>query len=189
MGISDKDERPLSAEALLPEPSIASITAVGLTPGSRCLTRQQTFPPLQPYIRVRYLSTTAEMSTCRETLMEGGSHSNSSISSHENPEDESKQWIQGIPTVAILSPNNSRAPDSFTHEQQNNKPCSAQAQAGSKRTETADWSEDKENTAKIPKMSCDGVFRGQKENLDPKRSFINVSDHLTKSLLDKFEIG
>lgn len=47
------------------------MTAVGLTPGSRTLTRQQTFPPLQPYVRVRYLSTTAEMATCREALLEG----------------------------------------------------------------------------------------------------------------------
>lgn len=59
-------ERPVSAENLLPEPSIASIT--NSTEASRLssvlqpahqktqqkqLTRQQTFPPIQPYIRMR----------------------------------------------------------------------------------------------------------------------------------------
>ena len=59
-------DRPVSAENLLPEPSIASITSS--TEASRIssvlqpdiqktqqkqLTRQQTFPPIQPYIRTR----------------------------------------------------------------------------------------------------------------------------------------
>ncbi|XP_034946298.1 uncharacterized protein [Chelonus insularis] len=86
-------ERPVSAENLLPEPSIASITSsvkasrlcCVLQPECRTtnkqLTRQQTFPPLQPYARTRYMSTTAEMSKCRtDTLMEAESPS-SSISS------------------------------------------------------------------------------------------------------------
>ncbi|XP_066996585.2 uncharacterized protein [Anabrus simplex] len=102
-GGSGQDNRPVSAENLLPEPSIASITtsleasrlssvihggsngtsgssSVNLGP-SRFLTRQQTFPPLQPYIRVRYMSTTAEMSSCSEALAEHGSRSHSSSSS------------------------------------------------------------------------------------------------------------
>ncbi|XP_039286708.1 uncharacterized protein LOC111045382 isoform X3 [Nilaparvata lugens] len=75
-GGSGVDERPVSAENLLPEPSIASITtskeatrlqsvlhaSTGLAPPSRLpLTRQQTFPPIQPYVRQRYMSTTGEM--------------------------------------------------------------------------------------------------------------------------------
>ncbi|XP_046674950.1 cAMP-specific 3',5'-cyclic phosphodiesterase 7B-like isoform X2 [Homalodisca vitripennis] len=67
------EERPVSAENLLPDLSIASITTsveasrlssvlhgTTLAPPSR-LTRQQTFPPLQPYVRVRYMSTTGEL--------------------------------------------------------------------------------------------------------------------------------
>ncbi|PSN42403.1 hypothetical protein C0J52_25312 [Blattella germanica] len=94
---SGKNNRPVSAENLLPEPSIASITTSleasrlssvlrgagnGGPSTSRHLTRQQTFPPLQPYVRIRYMSTTAEMSTCSEVLQENISHSNSSSSSN-----------------------------------------------------------------------------------------------------------
>lgn len=81
-------ERPVSAENLLPETSIASITSSAtatrlsslLKPENlktSCqtsrlhLTRQQTFPPLQPYVRIRYMSTTAEMAKCQtEALIE-----------------------------------------------------------------------------------------------------------------------
>jgi len=98
-GTNGHDNRPVSAENLLPEPSIASITTSmeasrlssvlhgggNGTPASlaplRVLARQQTFPPLQPYVRIRYMSTTAEMSTCSEVLAEVASHSNSSSSS------------------------------------------------------------------------------------------------------------
>ena len=66
----------MSAENLLPDLSIATITSCSdagrlstvlhggtatLAPPTARLTRQQTFPPIQPYIRVRYMSTTAEM--------------------------------------------------------------------------------------------------------------------------------
>ena len=45
------------------------------------LTRQQTFPPVQPYARMRYLSTTAEMSQCcPEVLHEADSSSSRSTS-------------------------------------------------------------------------------------------------------------
>ncbi|XP_048506638.1 uncharacterized protein LOC105685760 isoform X3 [Athalia rosae] len=87
-------ERPVSAENLLPEPSIASITnsaeasrlSTVLQPDQKTsaqtkqLTRQQTFPPLQPYVRMRYMSTTAEMSQCTEALIEGDSQSSSTPS-------------------------------------------------------------------------------------------------------------
>lgn len=70
---SHKDDRPVSAENLIPEPSIATITNTAeasrlcnvihgvtspvLQQAARSLTRQQTFPPIQPYVRARYLST------------------------------------------------------------------------------------------------------------------------------------
>ncbi|XP_025422331.1 high affinity cAMP-specific 3',5'-cyclic phosphodiesterase 7A-like isoform X3 [Sipha flava] len=72
-GGSHKDDRPVSAENLIPEPSIATITNPAeasrlcnvihgvtspvLQQAARSLTRQQTFPPIQPYVRARYLST------------------------------------------------------------------------------------------------------------------------------------
>ncbi|XP_076749337.1 uncharacterized protein LOC143422515 isoform X2 [Xylocopa sonorina] len=92
-------ERPVSAESLLPETSIASITNSeeasrlstvlqpdGQKPGAQTkqLTRQQTFPPLQPYVRIRYLSTSAEMSQCySQILLEADSRSSSSCSMKE----------------------------------------------------------------------------------------------------------
>lgn len=70
---SHQDDRPVSAENLIPEPSIATITNPAdasrlcnvihgvtspvLQQMTRSLTRQQTFPPIQPYVRARYLST------------------------------------------------------------------------------------------------------------------------------------
>ncbi|XP_066905284.1 uncharacterized protein [Halyomorpha halys] len=62
---SNSDEKPVSAENLLPDVSIASITSSGnvqrLMLAPPRLTRQQTFPPVQPYVRARYMSTTAEI--------------------------------------------------------------------------------------------------------------------------------
>ncbi|XP_032690464.1 uncharacterized protein LOC116853454 isoform X3 [Odontomachus brunneus] len=93
-------ERPVSAENLLPETSIASITSS--TEASRLSTvlqsadgqpsvqtkhlmRQQTFPPLQSsYARTRYMSTTAEMSQCyTQVLMEADSSSGCSTPTKE----------------------------------------------------------------------------------------------------------
>lgn len=95
-------ERPVSAENLLPETSIASITSsteasrlstvLQSTDGQQSsaqqtkqLTRQQTFPPLQPqYARTRYMSTTAEMSQCyTQVLMEADSSSGCSTPTKE----------------------------------------------------------------------------------------------------------
>ncbi|XP_012060894.1 PREDICTED: uncharacterized protein LOC105624147 [Atta cephalotes] len=78
-------ERPVSAENLLPETSIASITSSAeasrlntvlqsnnqYSAQTKQLVRQQTFPPLQPSTRMRYMSATAEMSQCYiQTLLE-----------------------------------------------------------------------------------------------------------------------
>ncbi|XP_055608152.1 uncharacterized protein LOC129755605 [Uranotaenia lowii] len=143
-------ERPLSAENLLPDCSIASMTdgacgdrlnlvlhgavSVGntanlLTVGtSKHLIRQQTFPPLQPYVRTRYMSSQAELGACPEALLESNSSSSSS-NSHPEPNSESR----GI--LSIKKESFKRETDSST-------------------------SADK---AKIPKLS----LGGQKENLDP----------------------
>lgn len=43
-------------------------------PITKALTRQQTFPPPQPYIRMRYMSATVEMSACTETVLEGNTY-------------------------------------------------------------------------------------------------------------------
>ncbi|XP_058465684.1 uncharacterized protein LOC131439090 isoform X2 [Malaya genurostris] len=142
-------ERPLSAENLLPDCSIASMaggvcgdrlnlvlhgavsvgnTANLLTVGtSKHLIRQQTFPPLQPYVRTRYMSSQAELGACPEALLESNS---SSSSSNSHPETNSES--RGILMVKKES---------------------------IKRETESSGSSDK---AKIPKLSL-----GQKENLDP----------------------
>lgn len=96
-------ERPVSAENLLPETSIASITSsteasrlnTVLQSNNQCsaqtkhLVRQQTFPPLQPYARMRYMSATVEMSQYPQILTEADnslkekSCSNSQYCSHD----------------------------------------------------------------------------------------------------------
>lgn len=73
---SGGDGRPVSAESLLPEPTIATITssleatrlsnvlhgsAMLAPPVNKILTRQQTFPPIQTFMRTRYLSTAGEI--------------------------------------------------------------------------------------------------------------------------------
>ncbi|XP_050073029.1 uncharacterized protein LOC126561128 [Anopheles maculipalpis] len=157
-------ERPLSAENLLPDCSIASMTdgacgdrlnlvlhgavSVGntanlLTVGtSKHLIRQQTFPPLQPYVRTRYMSSQAELGACPEALLE--SHSSSSNSSGST----------NTAAAAALSNVESRGrvlatrKDSIKREQQPDGAGSSQADGAGK--------------IKVPKLSL-----GQKENLDP----------------------
>ncbi|XP_026473989.1 uncharacterized protein LOC113377781 [Ctenocephalides felis] len=108
LSASGPSERPLSAENLLPEPSIASMTSVNADRlssvlqhgpldrsgasggGSRHLIRQQTFPPLQPgaaSTRARYMSTAADLSGGREryVLPEASSRSSTSSESLKAP--------------------------------------------------------------------------------------------------------
>lgn len=143
-------ERPLSAETLVPDLSIATMTdsecvnrlnlvmhgagSVGNTTNlllttstSKQLIRQQTFPPLQPYIRTRYLSTTAELGGCSETLLETRSSSSESPTDYDNQRE-------------ILG----NKKDSFKREQEER------------------FTSDK--SCKIAKLS---IVPGQKENLDP----------------------
>lgn len=105
---SNENERPLSAENLLPDLSIASMTDsvcadklnivmhgatnfpnITFLNTSKQLIRQQTFPPLQPYVRARYMSSTAELGTCPEALLESGSGS-----SPESPENSHSRYIK-----------------------------------------------------------------------------------------------
>ncbi|KAL0128178.1 hypothetical protein PUN28_003438 [Cardiocondyla obscurior] len=83
-------ERPVSVENLLPQTSIANITTSVeasklnkvLQLNNQCneqakqLTRQQTFPPLQPHARMRYMSTTAEISQCYTQILESNDSCN-----------------------------------------------------------------------------------------------------------------
>ncbi|XP_044270346.1 cAMP-specific 3',5'-cyclic phosphodiesterase 4A-like isoform X2 [Tribolium madens] len=171
-GAEDQPERPLSAENLLPEPSIASMTSSAaasrlssvlqgnsVAPPSKCLTRQQTFPPPQPYVRMRYMSATVEMSTCTETVHEGESRSNSSHGSHENI---SNVPHYTIPAIAVLSPNNSRSPDFLIPE----APQSLHKSSLSGKREQE--GNDKEKVCKMVKLSDPGQ-RYEKENVDPRR--------------------
>ncbi|XP_017774967.1 PREDICTED: uncharacterized protein LOC108561508 isoform X2 [Nicrophorus vespilloides] len=159
----DNMERPLSAENLLPEPSIASMTSCAAASRLssvlqghqpvKALTRQQTFPPPQPYIRMRYMSATVEMSTCAETVHEDESRSSSSHSSHENI---SKIPQYTIPSIAVLSPNNGRQSELL--EALATKP----AMSSSNKREQE---ENKEKCCKMAKLTDSG----QKENVDPRR--------------------
>ncbi|XP_060521042.1 uncharacterized protein LOC132698791 isoform X2 [Cylas formicarius] len=177
----ENPERPLSAENLLPEPSITSMTnnaavsrlttvlqnlaaqsqaaASGMAP--KCLTRQQTFPPPQPYMRVRYMSATAEMSTCPEMAHEGESYSNSSQGSHSNISHSDKAPLQSfpIPSIAVLSPNNSQCSD-LVSEMQRSLSCN------NNKRETERGDADK--ITKMVKLS-EGAAGREKENMDPKR--------------------
>lgn len=140
-------ERPLSAETLVPDLSIATMSnsacayqlnrvmhgasSVGNTNmlsasnQTKQLVRQQTFPPLQPYVRARYMSATGDINTYPETLAESRSSSSESQS-------EEKQGVLGISKK-----------DSFKREPDNNQ------------------------SEKICKMAKLSIMPGQKENLDP----------------------
>ncbi|XP_065331966.1 uncharacterized protein LOC135934275 isoform X3 [Cloeon dipterum] len=85
------EPRPVSAENLLPEPSIASITTSSaavklnsvLHPSGRHLTRQQTFPPLHPscHPATRYRHSTAGAEVLREASDSSDTSSSSSCHS------------------------------------------------------------------------------------------------------------
>ncbi|CRL03156.1 CLUMA_CG016520, isoform A [Clunio marinus] len=100
---SNENERPLSAENLLPDLNIASMTdsycadklnivmhgSTNFPPHMLCTTskhliRQQTFPPLNPYVRTRYMSSTADLGTCPEALLESRSSSSSDSPDNSN---------------------------------------------------------------------------------------------------------
>lgn len=140
-------ERPLSAETLVAELSIATMSnsacadhlnrvmhgAVSLgntsTSNNPCsskqLIRQQTFPPLQPHVRARYMSATTDITSYPETLIESRS------SSSESQTDENR-GVLGISKK-----------DSFKREKDSNQ------------------------TDKLSKMAKLSIVPGQKENLDP----------------------
>lgn len=148
-------ERPLSAETLVQELSIATMSnsacayqlnrvmhgasSVGNTNmlsaanTSKQLIRQQTFPPLQPYVRARYMSATGDINTYPETLAESRSSSSESQS-------DDKQGVLGVSKK-----------DSFKREPEHNQ------------------------SDKICKMAKLSIVPGQKENLDPSKLKKNLN--------------
>lgn len=58
---------------------------------SKHLIRQQTFPPLNPYVRTRYMSSTADLGTCPEALLESRSSSSTDSPDNENSNALSKK--------------------------------------------------------------------------------------------------
>lgn len=170
-------------------PAAGRLTSVlqggsGIGPPNKSLTRQQTFPPPQPYVRMRYMSATVEMSTCTETVVEGAqlfklkfffihfhtfiaddSRSQSSHGSYENISSNFSQQYN-IPSIAVLSPNNSRGPDLLLPEIPASK-CSVS------RNKREQENSDKEKPGKMVKLSEDAQLH-EKENLDPKKVPTNV---------------
>lgn len=84
----DNKNNVISAQNLISEHSIVSMTScleatrlnfiLHGTGTSKILQRQQTFPPVQPFNRMRYLSAAGEMPSCVEALTENSSPSESS---------------------------------------------------------------------------------------------------------------
>ncbi|XP_021930997.1 uncharacterized protein LOC110835253 isoform X3 [Zootermopsis nevadensis] len=201
-GASGQDNRPVSAENLLPEPSITSITtsteasrlssvlhgggngtAASLAP-SRFLIRQQTFPPLQPYVRIRYMSTTAEMSTCSEVLAEGASYSNSSSSSTSDHASAATLSCQvsdqaEVPSNLTCSKNGCATPNGKIRTlRDNGRICAVEQKCvnekvvtvRSKREQTDAASEKSSKMAKISDSWTpqNSGHRWEKENVDPQ---------------------
>ncbi|KAL0280312.1 UNVERIFIED_CONTAM: hypothetical protein PYX00_001646 [Menopon gallinae] len=159
---NENDDRTISAENLLPEPSIASITTV--TEANRLstvmqasasppvqqhksqLTRQQTFPPIQPFVRQRYLSATAETITCSERFTD---------KSHSSASDQSEVCFVAkppLPRDGVLKESNR---------------STKQTENGGKKFDAE--SSSREKGFKIMKMSEDSaVGLHEKENVDPR---------------------
>ncbi|KAF4518325.1 hypothetical protein B566_EDAN009113 [Ephemera danica] len=125
--------RPLSADTLLPESSIASITTTAAAtrlssvlhpsgPGGRCLTRQQTFPPLHPSMHAAAAAAAVSRMRCQmpgtasEALRETSDSTSSSSSCHtENtrelaPKREPPAVLERNIKMAKLEGKENRAP-------------------------------------------------------------------------------
>ncbi|XP_058124990.1 uncharacterized protein LOC131282671 [Anopheles ziemanni] len=167
-------ERPLSAENLLPDCSIASMTdgacgdrinlvmhgaaSMGNTANllsvgtSKHLIRQQTFPPLQPYVRTRYMSSQAELGACPEALLESSSsNSSSSLTARAHHSDTVAALGSGVESRGRILSSASRKESGKREQQRDEATGSSQADAGANG-----------GKIKVPKLSL-----GQKENLDP----------------------
>lgn len=155
---STEKERPLSAENLLPDCSIASMSdsahadrlnlvlhgassantcnTLGIMNTSKHLVRQQTFPPLQPYVRTRYMSSTAELGACPEALVESRSTSSSGSTTDVD-------YSRGGSNIAVLA---------------TKKECIKRKQL--------DTSSNTDRSSKLANLS---TVLPQKENLDPSK--------------------
>lgn len=193
------EERPVSAENLLPEPSIASITTVteasrlssvlhgGASPLGNAsksqLTRQQTFPPVQPYVRQRYMSTTAEMSTCSDSLFEKSNSSGSSKTDVSSNRGLSREGSGDSPSEThcgtkhgCRTPPLSRGCVLRESNRSSSKQSDNDRQSGSKRE--TDCSS-REKGIKVAKLS-DDTMAGlcEKENVDPRGSDLDLDGAL-----------
>lgn len=188
------EERPVSAENLLPEPSIASITTVteasrlssvlhggtsplGNPPKSQ-LTRQQTFPPLQPYVRQRYMSTTAEMSTCSDGLMEKSNSSGSSKTDLNSNRGLSREGSGDSPSESHCGTKHGcRTPPlsrGCVLRESNRSSKQSDSDRGSGGKRETDCSS-REKGIKVAKLSDDTmVGLCEKENVDPKGSDLEL---------------
>lgn len=206
-------ERPLSAETLVPDLSIATMsdcadrlnivmhgsqqgtatstmstaTMAGLlsaASASNKLIRQQTFPPVQPYVRARYLSAAADMGACNE-ISSGSSSSPSecmdlgalSVASF-SPSSKSTPATGLSPClIPMQSIGSTSATSSAKREQKTRRDRECASGAGTV---------DGDKTAiKIAKLSVDLMSEGkvlvacadQKENLDPTISRRSAQYH------------
>ncbi|KAK6629518.1 hypothetical protein RUM43_003335 [Polyplax serrata] len=177
------EERVLSSENLLPEPSITSITTV--TEANRLstvlgrrqspqrmpvkcqLTRQQTFPPLQPYVRQRYMSTTVELSRCPN--MESNSSSKSDISTKWGVNGDGSTESCG--DTHCGTKNGCRTPPVLVLRESNRSSINYndQEKQGTGKRETESSSH--ERGIKVAKLWDDKLLFGcyEKENLDPRK--------------------
>lgn len=177
---SDSEPKILSSENLLPDPSIASITTVKEasqlsfvlcrrkdqchTSTKSQLTRQQTFPPVSPYVRQRYLSTTVEMSECMNIDLSQIDNSSETLASNSevfranniSPVCSYKQEFDGLSPLVLRESNKS----SCKLDDLDKPNCDVR--------ETENSSQDK--GCKYPKFLDEKYSQPlEKENLDPKR--------------------
>lgn len=155
-------ERPLSAETLVPELSIATMTdsacanrlnlvmhgnAVSMGGGlSKHLVRQQTFPPLQAYPRPRYMLSAAELNFGPSSAVGPGSCGNV--------------------RVPALIESNSSSSDTSSHSNEGELPPQQQHGNGRSHSKRRDSEVGTEKGNKFAKLTLIGG-PGQKENLDP----------------------
>lgn len=101
----------------------------------------------------------------------GESRSNSSQGSHENISTTSNNIPHyTIPSIAVLSPNNSRPPDFLLLDPTNTSP--PKSSNGNNKRETEDG--DKDKNCKMVKLS-EPEQRYEKENVDPRKLATSVS--------------
>ncbi|XP_034231963.1 uncharacterized protein LOC117639963 isoform X2 [Thrips palmi] len=216
MGADRSGERPVSAENLLPEPSIASITTSteasrlstvlhggngsATSPGTlappRSLTRQQTFPPVQPYVRARYMSTTVEMSTCPEGVANTTSSSSSSSRTELTGTALPKQDGSPCGHNGCNTPPTQWTKSLRTNNAQTSSAVDPSLQSAVKRSEPAEQSSDhKAKASKVARLSLSDPNAAEKislaaaalrlqhkENVDPQCDIVSSTSGTAASV-------